>query len=101
MHTPARKSLLLRTAPVISAIGNIGLSLLGLLFLARGMIWALGIESDYNRASIFGAFLVVWIAGLCVEGLDRRFGLLPFIVSAIKKRDVHDLMERGFGRAAQ
>lgn len=99
MHTGHRKSILLRVAPIISMIGNIGFSLAGLIVLTSCVIWVVGIESDYNRASVFGAFLVVWVAGLCVEGLDRRFGLLPRIISAIKKRDVRNLMTHGFGRA--
>lgn len=99
MSSSHRKSLLLRLAPIASAIGNVGLSIAGLIIGSQVVIWLLGIETEHNRAAVFSAFLVVWVAALSVEGLDRWLGLLPRIVAAIKRRDVRNLMTHGFGRS--
>lgn len=79
-------------------LGNFGLSVVGLAVLALPIIWILGITSDGGKAAVFGTLLVVGLLAYLVEALDRRFGVLPRLMSMLLKRNVQGLMTRGFGR---
>jgi len=53
------------------------------------------------KTAVFGMLLAVALVAYVVETLDRRFGLLPRLMSTLMKRDVQGLMTRGFGRKAE
>lgn len=87
--------------PTAIWLGNIGLSVVGLALIAWPIIWILGITSDGGKTAVFGMLLAVALVAYVVETLDRRFGLLPRLMSTLMKRDVQGLMTRGFGRKAE